>query len=83
MAQYEINIDYNDEPYETNQTLEQLIARDLPTGVSLVAINANEHGNDVTLIVVADENDAKTISELAYYAGHTDSDDLNEYARVS
>jgi len=25
----------------------------------------------------------KTISELAYYAGHTDSDDLNEYARVS
>lgn len=83
MAQYEFNIDYNDEPYETNQTLEQLIARDLPLGVTLIELDANEHGNDATLVVAADENDAKTISELAYYAGHTSSDDLNEYARIS
>ena len=84
MAQYEINIDYNDEPYETNQTLEQLIARNLPAGASLVSINANEHQpNDVTLIVAADENDAKTISDLAFYAGYDDSDELNEYARVN
>jgi hypothetical protein len=76
MAQYSISIDYNDEPYETGLTLDELIALYLPAGVSFVRYAwRNPHQpNDVTIIVSA--NDDANLDELCDYAGVNDPDEL-------
>jgi hypothetical protein len=74
MTQYEINIDYHDEPFETDMTLDEIINRDLPAGVTFVRYEwVNPHKpTDVRIIVTATD---ESLAELAEFAG-CDTDDL-------